>query len=204
MTRTSPIVYIIDDDDSFLQMLKTVFFIAGYSVKGYLTATAFLDDLHKVECGCVIADLNMPEINGLQLQHLMHERNISIPLIFLSGAADVDSAVRAMHQGAYTFLQKPVPKALLISTVQTAIDEHQEKVAKASPVKAACSAISALSERELNVAKLTAEGLSASVIADKLNISPRTVEKHKASTFTKLNIHNIAELTRLIVLATVD
>ena len=83
-------------------------------------------------------------------------------------------------------------------------EQQQQKIAQASPAKAACLALRALSERELNVAVLTAEGLSAWVIADRLNISPRTVEKHKASTFTKLNIHTIAELTRLIVLANVE
>jgi len=201
MPNISSKIYIVDDDALVLETLKTVFFCAGYQVSAFSSATALLQQLNDVQQGCLIIDLRMPEIDGLELQQRLLQHDIDLPVIFLSGAADIDSAVQAMATGAFTFLQKPVSNTVLLNAVQTAITQHQQKRVQAEPQKAALQALAVLSERELNVARLAAEGLSASAIAEQLFISARTVEAHKASVFTKLNINTIAQLTRLVVLA---
>lgn len=106
-----------------------------------------------------------------------------------------------MASGAFTFLQKPIANRLLIETVQSAISQHEQRLLQSGPIKEAQQALRGLTERELNIAELAAEGLSAAVIAETLYISARTVEAHKASVFAKLNINTIAQLTRLVVLA---
>ncbi|SNY45895.1 two component transcriptional regulator, LuxR family [Arsukibacterium tuosuense] len=196
-------IYIVDDDELVLETLKNVLFCSGYTVKTYLTATTFLANVKDVQQGCLIVDLRMPEIDGLELQQRLRQQQIDLPVIFLSGAADIDSAVQAMASGAFTFLQKPVSNPVLLETIQTAIAQHHLKRTQAEPVKAARQALSALSERELAIARLAAEGLSATSIAEKLYISARTVEAHKASVFVKLNIKTVAQLTRLVVLANI-
>lgn len=196
-------IYVIDDDELVLETLRGVLFCAGFAVRTYSSAQTFLDEFNSIQRGCLVVDLIMPELDGLTLQRLMHERRISLPVIFLSGAADINSAVQAMANGAYTFLQKPVNNQELISAIQTAMSQHEEKEQQAAPTKAAQQALSLLSERELKVALLATEGLSAGAIAEKLYISARTVEAHKASIFVKLNINTIAQLTRLVVLANI-
>jgi len=201
MPNTQNKIYIVDDDELVLETLKTVLFCAGYQVFTFSAASTLLQQVKDVQQGCLIVDLRMPEIDGLQLQQQLQLQGIDLPVIFLSGAADVDSAVQAMAKGAFTFLQKPVSNSVLIDAVQTALTKHQQQQAQLAPVKTARQALSILSERELNIARLAAEGLSATGIAEKLHISARTVEAHKASVFAKLNIHTIAQLTRLVVLA---
>lgn len=201
MLTTNEKIYIVDDDELVLETLKTVLFCAGYQVSTFSTATALLQQVKDVQKGCLIIDLWMPEIDGLELQQRLLQHGIDLPVIFLSGAADVDSAVQAMTKGASTFLQKPVSNTVLLDAVQMAIAQHQQKCAQAAPAKTAREALKVLSERELAIARLAADGLSAPLIAEKLYISARTVEAHKASVFAKLNINTIAQLTRLVVLA---
>lgn len=193
-------VYVIDDNELVLETIKRVLHHAGFSVKTYSSAQKFLFDFKGVG-GCLVVDLRMPEMDGLSLQRLMQEKNILLPVIFLSGSADISSAVQAMENGAFTFLQKPINNQELISAIQTAISQDKHKAELAAPAKAAQKALNKLTERERIVSLLVTEGLSATEIAEKLFISARTVESHKASAFTKLDIHTIAQLTRLVVLA---
>jgi len=204
MTKKQQHVYVIDDDEMVLETLKSILFCAGFSVKAYSSAKIFLDEFKGVEHGCLIVDLRMPELDGLELQQLMLDQNICLPIIFLSGAADINSAVQAMARGAHTFLEKPINNRELISSVKAAISQFEQKEQLAAPTKAAQQALSLMSERELKIALLAAEGLSATAIAEQLFISARTVEAHKASIFAKLNINTIAQLTRLVVLANYD
>lgn len=204
MTKKQQHVYVIDDDEMVLETLKSILFCAGFSVKAYSSAKIFLDEFKGVEHGCLIVDLRMPELDGLELQQLMLDQNICLPIIFLSGAADINSAVQAMARGAHTFLEKPINNSELISSVKAAISQFEQKEQLAAPTKAAQQALSLMSERELKIALLAAEGLSATAIAEQLFISARTVEAHKASIFAKLNINTIAQLTRLVVLANYD
>ena len=194
-------IYVIDDDELVLDTLKGILFCAGFAVKTYSSAQAFLDEFKPMQRGCLVVDLKMPGLDGLALQELMQQKSIALPVIFLSGAADISSAVQAMANGAYTFLQKPVNNQELISAIKTAMAEHEKKEQLAAPAKEARQSLSVLSERELKIALLATEGLSAGAIAEKLFISTRTVEAHKASIFAKLSINTIAQLTRLVVLA---
>lgn len=201
MTNAKERIYLVDDDELVLETLSSVLFHAGYQVKTYLSAREFIAESDRIRRGCLIVDLIMPELGGLELQSLMQEKNIDVPVIFLSGAASIESAVLAMTKGAYTFLQKPVNNQELISAIRTAIEQHDKKQAQAAPAKNAKKLLNILSERELDIAILATEGLSAAAIGEKLFISARTVEAHKASIFNKLNINSIVQLTRLIVTA---
>jgi len=169
-------IYVIDDDELVLDTLKGILFCAGFAVKTYSSAQAFLDEFKPMQRGCLVVDLKMPGLDGLALQELMQQKSIALPVIFLSGAADISSAVQAMANGAYTFLQKPVNNQELISAIKTAMAEHEKKEQLAAPAKEARQSLSVLSERELKIALLATEGLSAGAIAEKLFISTRTVE----------------------------
>ena len=196
-------IFVIDDDEMVLATLNNILFCAGFTVKTYHSAQQFLADLKAVTVkqGCIIVDLQMPELNGLELQCLLKEKGLSLPIIFLSGAGDITAAVEAMANGAFHFLQKPIKRNELINTINSAIAKFANDAKLTEPTKQARQVLSLLSERELEIATLTAEGLSATAIAETIHISIRTVEAHKASIFNKLNIHSIAQLTRLVVLS---
>lgn len=194
-------IYIIDDDELVLATLKNILFSAGYSVLAYSSAQDFFRQQTDIRDGCIIVDLHMPSVSGLQLQQRLKDNNIDLPVIFLSGVADVESAVEAMVAGAVTFLQKPVTNQALLVAVANALENYQQKIDRVAPIIEASKLLTLLSERELEIATLSAAGLSAGNIAKELYISNRTVEAHKASIFNKLGVNNIAQLTRLIILA---
>lgn len=195
-------VFIVDDDELITETLHTVFFLAGFQVYTYTSAKVFIHDYKEVNQSCLLLDLNMPEFSGLELQAWLCEQKIQVPIVFLSGAADLDSAVKAMSDGAFTFLQKPVDNKKLVATVQAAIEKAASREQSAAPIYAAKTALASLSLREKEIAVLISEGYSASTIAEQLCISVRTVEAHKANVFTKLNLNSIAQLTKLVVLST--
>lgn len=201
MLSTDSKIYIVDDDELVRKTLKAILLCSGYCVHTYRSAKVLLQEVQGVHDGCLIIDLNMPDVDGLQLQLQLLQRNIHLPIIFISGAGDINSVVQGMSKGAFSFLQKPISNSALLNTVQTAITQYKQKCAKTEPIKAARHALSILTERELAIAYQVADGLSASSIAERLSISNRTVEAHKASVFSKLDINNIAQLTRLVVLA---
>jgi two-component system response regulator FixJ len=195
------VIYIIDDEYDVRFTLENIFRLAGYTVKSFATASAALEDDLSDGDSCIVLDLHMPEMGGLEFQELLKDRHIRIPIVIYTGKADVQSTVMAMTDGAYTLLQKPAPNHVLIDKVQNAMATFKESDKHHEQCQEAYNLLDKLSNREFEIAKLIANGSTALDVADKLFISKRTAEAHRASIFNKLHIKSVALLAQLVLLA---
>ncbi|MFT4654979.1 MAG: FixJ family two-component response regulator [Kangiellaceae bacterium] len=194
-------IYIIDDEVSVGATLENVFRLAGFNVCVFNNALLALESELETKNSCILLDLSMPEMCGLEFQQILRDKKINIPIVIYSGRADVDTAVDAMRAGAYTLVRKPASNSLLIEMVLKAIKNHETKDPFKEQSEQAYADLKALSERELQVAELVADGRTASDIASELYISSRTVEAHRAHIFQKLSIKSVARLAQLVLIA---
>jgi len=197
MSATEPIVYVVDDDASFLTAISRLLQASGFAVKTFSSARDFL--LHRDEDvpGCVLADLRMPVMGGLDLQSALAQTPNPMPILFLTGHGDIPSTVQAMRGGAEDFLEKRAPKEKLVDAVTRALarDAHERK-ARAHQNEL-LARFDALSQRELEVLSHVVQGRLNKQIAYDLGIHERTVKLHRTSITTKLRVQSVAELTRL-------
>lgn len=197
-------VFIVDDDDFFRNTLQKIFNSVGFRVEAFASAELFLAGYKSCMESCLILDLRMPEIGGLELlKHLAH-RKIDMPVIIYTGNADVQVAVRAMQEGAFTVIEKPLNSELLIEHVREAIAKTRLQRTHHAKVLEAKNSLAQLTERERQVAGYLASGLSAAETSAQLGISVRTVEAHRANLFRKLQIKTSATLIQLVLLAELD
>jgi FixJ family two-component response regulator len=197
----TPHIFVVDDDELMLDTLDAVLSFAGFKVTTFNRAEVFLAANLPTDNCCLILDLRMPHMSGLELQRLLLERKVDLPVIIYSGNADVATTVRAMSGGAFTLVQKPVSNDLLVEMVRDAMRKHQQQSEEKNLFTKAEARLDFLTGRERAVAVLAAEGLTANEIADQLCISARTAEAHKASIFKKLGIKSVALLAQLVVMA---
>jgi len=176
MSQTAPIVHVVDDDASFLAAISRLLRANGFSVRTYASAHEFLAQRDADASGCVLADLRMPQMNGLDLQSALAQTPNPLPILFLTGHGDIPSTVRAMRGGAEDFLEKRAPKEKLFDAVARALarDSHEREV------------LSHVVQGRLN-----------KQIAGDLGIHERTVKLHRTAITTKLKVQSVAELTRL-------
>lgn len=194
-------VVLVDDDEFFRKALERVFRSAGFAVESFGDAESLLRSFIPKPEACLLLDLRMPAVGGLELQERLNRRGIDLPVIIYTGNADVPVTVKAMQAGAFAVLEKPLSDELLIEQVRAAIASARARRARRGQIALAQARLGLLSERELQTARHLAEGLSAPEIAELLGISPRTVEAHRMNLFRKLEIKSIAKLARLFVLA---
>jgi len=187
------VVCIVDDDEAVRDSLATLLRSAGISSQDYDSGEAFLAAGPPPECGCILADIRMPRMDGLTLLALIAERHIDLPVIMMTGYADIPMAVSAMKKGARDFIQKPIEAEQLLSIVGQAL----AALDKAAIDPALLERLSRLTEREREVFEHLIDGHPNKVVAYKLSISPRTVEIHRARVMEKLGLRNIAELIKL-------
>lgn len=193
----NPLVHVIDDEESVRR--GTSFFLktSGYAVRSWSSGVAFLKEVDHVESGCILLDIRMPEMDGLEVQRQLNDRGVTMPVIVLTGHGDVANAVTAMRAGAVDFLEKPFDTDAL----KDAITRAFERIAAAKDVmvRAADAAIllRALSDREREVLDRLAQGHPNKTIAFDLGISPRTVEVHRANIMTKLQARSFSEALRI-------
>jgi len=200
MKKSKLPVYVVDDDKAVTNSLKSVLEYAGYQVYCFAGAVDFLQSKPEPS-GVLILDLKLPDIHGLEVQQRLVKKGVYLPIIIYSGTADIPDTVSALKEGAYTVLQKPVAAKQLIDVIDEAA-KHAEKVRQDLVAKqTAAEQVDKLSPRELSIALLTAEGLSATQIAEKLFISKRTAETHKSNIFKKLDIGSTAPLIRMLMLS---
>lgn len=185
-------VYIIDDDESLRKALAFVLKGLGCESVAYPSAEHFLAHARPEEPGILLLDVKMGAMSGLELQQRLLDTGVDWPIIFLSGHGDLEMAVETMMKGSVCFLQKPVRREKLREALERARGRLEEK---ASSHRAAFDALSA---REKQLATLSAKGLTARVIAERLGIAQRTAEFHKASAMRKLGVHTVQELTELL------
>lgn len=190
-------VFIVDDDESFLRSLSRLLTAVGYSVEAYVSARDFFSRPAPDRPGCVIADLQMPEINGLQLQDQLRRSQDPLPVIFLTGQGDIPTSVTAMRSGAEDFLTKRAPKEELVAAVERAFVRDQAERQQRLHQQQLKNRLAELSARELEVLGQVVRGKMNKEIAFDLNINVRTVKLHRTNLTRKLNIQSVAELTRL-------
>lgn len=190
-------IHIVDDEEAIRRsagfMLKT----SGYTVATYPSGVAFLREVRHVEHGCILLDVRMPDMDGLEVQKMLIERGVAMPVIILTGHGDISIAVRAMKAGAVEFIEKPFEKATLIEAI-TAGFERLDGLSKRSERAAEATVlIAGLTSREQDVLKGLADGLPNKTIAFDLRISPRTVEVHRANLMAKLNVKSLSDALRI-------
>ena len=197
-SKRSGTVYIVDDDASFLRSLSRLLTALGYAVEAYASAQDFFARPAPDRPGCVVADLQMPDINGLQLQDQLRRSSEPLPVIFLTGQGDIPSTVSAMRSGAEDFLTKRAPQQELLDAVERALarDAHQRQ--QRTRQRELSLRFNELSGREKEVLSHVVRGRMNKQIAADLNINLRTVKLHRTNITRKLNVQSVAELTRMV------
>jgi FixJ family two-component response regulator len=194
------IVHVLDDDLQLLDMLRGLIESIGCEARCFSDARAFLQGYdHPCPRECLLCDIRMPGMSGLQLQRCLQEREARIPVIFLTGFADIAVAVEAMKHGAFDFIQKPFSIQALLDRVNDALGENEKRYEQRLRESAITARIASLTPQERNIAALVVAGRSSPVIARNLGLSQRTVENHRASILSKLHLHSTAELIRLML-----
>jgi len=189
-------VFLIDDDASVRDSLSLLLSLKGIRTQPFATAEAFLETYRREWRGCVLTDLQMPEMSGLDLQQALHHRGIVLPVVVLTAHGDVRTTRLAMKNGAFDFLEKPVNDEILLDILTNAIREDSLRYDANRGEDGARSRFERLTPREREVLDLLVEGLSQREIAGRLEISPRTVEVYKARMMEKLQCRSFAELIR--------
>lgn len=190
-------VYVVDDDTAVLQAIRWLIEPLGMEVRTFSGAAAFL---HAYDPGdaaaCLLLDVRMPEMSGMELQEVLAAHHVFIPVIFLSGHADVPMAVRAMRNGAFDFIEKPFNRQTLVERINQALAHNRQERAKRSRRQAAQARFAQLSGREREIFERLVAGKPNKVIARELGISVRTVESHRAAVMDKMGAASLAELVR--------
>jgi two-component system response regulator FixJ len=194
-------VFLVDDDASVRDSLSLVLSLKGMRTQLFATAEAFLETYQPDWCGCVLTDLQMPGMSGLDLQQALRDRGISLPVVVLTAHGDVATTRLAMKNGAFDFLEKPVDDEVLLDVLQNAIREDTRRHELHRSENVARSRLERLTPRERDVLELLVEGLSQRQIAARLKISPRTVEVYKARMMEKLQCRNVSEVVRTALAA---
>ena len=190
-------IFIVDDEPAVRDSISMMIEQEGYQVTTFDSGEAFLSFYQQEVLGCAIVDVRMPGMSGLELQKLMIERQILLPIIFLTGHGDIPMSVDAIKSGAADFLTKPVTREKLLASIRPAIIESEKKLSQAASVNEAKSLIDALTEREHEVMVLAINGFPNKEIARRLNISHRTVEIHKSKIMHKTGAINLLDLASI-------
>jgi len=191
------IVHVIDDDEAVRQSIEFLLETSGITARTYDSASAFLNALPTIDSGCIITDVRMPGISGIDLLRRLGEMRIKMPVIVITGHGDVPLAVEAMKIGAIDFLEKPFADDLLLASVQAALNRSQENAARDAERAEVEARLSTLTNREREVLEGLVAGKPNKVIAFDLAISPRTVEIYRANVMTKMEAASLSELVRM-------
>ena len=200
MSDTTVLIRIVDDDEEFAASQKMLIESLGWEVVTYASATEFLAEDALERPGCLILDVRMPVMTGLELQQELEKRACPLPIIFLSAHGDIDMAVHTMRHGAADFLQKPVEPQRLLTQVTKAVAASIRQTNEYDKLQKLVERIDKLSNREREIAKLVSQGLRNKEIARKLGIEETTVKMHRANAMAKLAANTSAELTRLFTI----
>ena len=195
------LVHVIDDDAALRDSLSFLLGTARLDVKTYESAEAFLSALPGVNSGCIITDVRMPNMSGVDLLRKLNELQIALPVIVITGHGDVQLAVEAMKIGAADFIEKPFDDEMLLNAVRAALARWEDKSKEVSERSSYVEKLETLSSRERDVLEGLIAGKANKVIAFDLGISPRTVEIYRANVMTKTGANSLPELVRMALLA---
>ena len=195
------IVYIVDDDKLARESLAWLIDSVGLPVKVYESGQQFLDDYSKEMIGCLVLDVRMPDISGIDLHTKLKQDGCNLPVIIMTGHADVAMAVRAMKAGVYDFIEKPYNDSLMLERIQSAIAFDLDNRKEQERIDAVKERLSSLTPRETEVLQFVLRSKPNKVIAAELNISIKTVELHRSNLMTKMQASSVTELVRLALIA---
>jgi RNA polymerase sigma factor (sigma-70 family) len=193
----SLVVYVVDDDASIRDSLALMLGLAGYATRLFADAESFLVAFDPIWSGCVLADLRLPGLSGVELQARVRQRGSAIPFVIITAHGDVPAARTAFRAQAVDFIEKPFDDVQLRGAIDTAFALESERLGSAELRRADAAKLEKLTPREREVLEYAVNGMHAKEIASALGISPRTVEVHKMRIMEKLEVRNIAELVRL-------
>jgi FixJ family two-component response regulator len=196
MKDEEPVVYVVDDEPSVLKSLERLLRSAGYGVQTFTSAFEFLDFQHPDAPGCLVLDVRMPELDGLELQERLADREITFPVIFITGHGTVPMSVRAMKAGAVDFLQKPFLDTDLLDVVCGAIAVDRQSKRELRELKKLRERTKNLTPREYEVFELVVTGMLNKQIAYDLGTSEKTIKVHRARVMEKLGVESLADLVR--------
>jgi two-component system response regulator FixJ len=196
----SQIVHVIDDDADVRQSLSFLLGAAGFAVRVHESAVAFLKVLPEIDGGCIVTDVRMPGIDGIELQRRLKAEKSALPVIVMTGHGDVALAVEAMKAGAVDFIEKPFADEVLLRAIKTALAKARRRDDAEAAQSAVRSRLKLLSERERQVLDGLVAGKPNKIIAYELGISPRTVEIYRANVMTKMRADSLSSLVRMALL----
>ena len=202
MHEATATVFAVDDDDAVRESLRWLIESAGMEVETYGSADDFLSGADWDRAGCLVLDVRMPGTDGLALQQQLRERQIGLPVIIITGHADVPMAIKAMKNGAVDFIEKPFNDELLLRSIRGALDRNTNDRTRKARRDEVRLRMRRLTPREREVAALVVQGLSNKQIASELGVVPKTVEVHRASVMRKMEADTLAHLVRMWLLAT--
>jgi RNA polymerase sigma factor (sigma-70 family) len=201
MSHAPPTVFVVDDDASTRELLVWLMKRNMLAVEAFPDARAFLDAYVTDRPGCLVLDLDMPGMSGLDLQEYLNGQGLLLPVIFLSGRADVPNAVRAVREGAVDFIEKPFDYKRVVERIQESLARDASSRAVRQRKRIACKRLGQLTQREREVLDLVVAGKMNREIAESLDISIKTVEAHRARLMEKLEVGSLAELVQTVVSA---
>jgi two-component system response regulator FixJ len=194
---SEPTVFVVDDDESIRDSLSMLLPLKGLRVRTFASADEFLQAYRPVWRGCLLTDLEMPGMTGLDLQGVLSERDVTLSVVMLTAHGDVATTRSALKNGAVDFLEKPVDEGVLIETLKNAIRLDQQRFEERLQREEVAQRVARLTPRELDVLKLLSDGLQHREIGERLAISARTVEVHKARVMEKLECRTLAQLVKI-------
>jgi FixJ family two-component response regulator len=198
MTRQDPIVYVLDDEPAVLKAVGRLLRAAGFRTAEFPDAAHFLQELSQDACGCIVLDYSMPRLNGLEVQDELKRRGVSLPIIFLTGHADVPTTVRAMKGGAAEFLTKPIDEAQLITAAQDALERDHLVRDQLDELASIRDRVAMLTPREREVMRLVVAGKLNKQAAQTLGTAEKTIKVHRARVMEKMGAASLADLVRMV------
>jgi len=199
MTDTQQTVYVVEDDEAVRDSLELLLKSDGKPVKGYDNANAFLKDYSEKMAGCIVLDIRMPGMDGMELQIVLNEKHSILPIIFVTGHGDVPMAVDAMKEGAVDFIQKPYREEALLQKIEAALEQDKEQRKTLGEKREILRRVKSLTPREHEIMDRMIAGQANKVIAIELEISQRTVEIHRSRVMHKMGTHSLAHLVRMVL-----
>jgi two-component system, LuxR family, response regulator FixJ len=192
----TPMIYLIDDHASVRNALAEMLSVLGYSVEAYESADLFLTIVHERQLGCIVADVRMPGTDGIGLVRELARRGIAMPVVLISGHADVPMAVAAIKSGAQDFIEKPVDDRQLVAAINRALARSFEHLDSQKTQSVLDTRFARLTPRQIEIFDLVADGFTSQAIAARLNISVRTVDSYRAEVMEKMQAESVASLVR--------
>jgi two-component system response regulator FixJ len=195
-----PCIVIVDDDPGVCSSLGSVLSTYGFETRAFTSARPAIEILPEIECGCILLDVRMPDMDGLTALKIMQSSGECLPVIMITGHADVPMAVQAMKLGASDFVEKPIDDESLAASIRSVLERSEREGSGAICARAVRDRYATLTPREQSVATLVVDGYSSAAIAANLNISVRTVDHHRASILAKMRATSLPQLLKLLLL----